>query len=69
MNYIAIELKGTTISGLSTRTTLGNTLRSLAYMYFYIEESGIENPWLNEDIFVIASGDDVVCFCHPRYSK
>lgn len=31
-----LEINGTTFSGLSTRTTLGNTLRSIAYMYYYI---------------------------------
>lgn len=35
-DYIYIEIDGTTFSGLSTRTTFGNTLRSIMYMYFYI---------------------------------
>lgn len=36
-DYIYIEIDGTTFSGLSTRTTFGNTLRSIMYMFFYIE--------------------------------
>jgi len=45
-DWIAIDIQGTTFSGLSTRTTLGNTFRSLCYMYWYIQDGlGIENPW------------------------
>lgn len=36
-NWIYLPLKGTTFSGHPTRTTLGNTLRSLFYMYYYLE--------------------------------
>jgi len=41
--YLATPLNGTTFSGHSTKTTLGNTLRSLFYMYYYIYKSGL--PW------------------------
>jgi hypothetical protein len=37
INYVYTEVTGTTFSGLSTRTTLGNTLRSLCYTYYYAE--------------------------------
>jgi hypothetical protein len=41
--YIArIVIKGTTFSGLSTRTTLGNTLRSIAYTFYYCLKAGIK---------------------------
>jgi hypothetical protein len=40
-NIARLEINGTTFSGLSTRTTLGNTLRSIAYMYYYIELAGV----------------------------
>jgi len=34
-DWIYLELEGTTLSGHATRTTLGNTLRSLCYAYWY----------------------------------
>lgn len=43
-----MPLYGTTFSGHPTRTTLGNTLRSLFYMWFYMEECGIMEPWIKE---------------------
>jgi hypothetical protein len=58
-------MEGTTFSGLSTRTTMGNTLRSLAYTWYYAEDAGIPHPWDNDKMFVMASGDDVVLFCDP----
>ena len=59
-SWLAIPIDGTTFSGHPTRTTLGNTLRSLCYMYYYLEEAGLEEPWINPSCFVIASGDDTV---------
>jgi hypothetical protein len=44
-NVLRIEIEGTTFSGLSTRTTLGNTLRSVAYMFYYAALAGIDDPW------------------------
>lgn len=35
-DYVHHVIQGTTFSGLSFRTTLGNTLRALAYVYYYI---------------------------------
>lgn len=64
-----MQIRGTTFSGLSTRTTLGNTLRSIAYMYYYLEEAGIRAPWNNPGIAVIASGDDTVCWVEPEYEN
>jgi hypothetical protein len=57
-------LKGTTFSGLSTKTTLGNTLRSLNYIYHYLIEANIsKTPWDDPRIFIMASGDDTSIFC------
>lgn len=68
-DYICVNLHGTTFSGHSTRTTLGNTLRSLFYAWWYIRAAGISNtPWNDSRIHVMASGDDVVILCHPDIS-
>jgi hypothetical protein len=68
--YIArLEIEGTTFSGLSTRTTLGNTLRSIAYVYYYAQLAGIEEPWKSNEIAVIASGDDTVAWVHPKWAN
>lgn len=62
-------MEGTTFSGLSTRTTLGNTLRSLMYFYFYMSDAGISRePWNDPNLFVMASGDDTVCFIKSHLS-
>lgn len=62
-NYIYNRIKGTTFSGHPTKTTLGNTYRSICYAYKYCEDAGLRNPWLYDDLIqVIASGDDVVVF-------
>ena len=64
-DWIFVELEGTTFSGHSTRTTLGNTLRSLMYAWYYLKKAGIKTPWASKDCYVIASGDDVVIFVRP----
>ncbi len=64
-----MPLKGTTFSGHPTRTTLGNTFRSLLYMYYYLERSGFKNPWLSKDCFVAAAGDDVVAWVPNKKAK
>lgn len=64
-NWFVLPLVGTTFSGHPTRTTLGNTLRSIAYSYYYMERAGILNPWNDEKVHVIASGDDVVFWVGP----
>lgn len=58
------------LSGHGIRTTLGNTLRSLAYAYYYIQYPYLNKhnrltqvstkPWDDERFFVMASGDDLV---------
>lgn len=59
-SWLAIPIDGTTFSGHPTRTTLGNTLRTICYMFYYMECAGIDNPWKNDDCFIAASGDDIV---------
>ena len=51
-NYIFNKINGTTFSGHPTKTTLGNTLRSVLYAYHYIERAGLKNPWKRKDLFV-----------------
>lgn len=65
-DWIFLELEGTTFSGHSTRTTLGNTIRTLMYAWYYQKCAGIsETPWDSDVIFTIASGDDCVMFIRP----
>lgn len=65
-DYIYVDIRGTTFSGLSTRTTFGNTFRSLAYIYYYLHTVGITEAWKDPRLLVIASGDDVVIFFSPE---
>jgi hypothetical protein len=66
-----VEISGTTFSGLSTKTTWGNTLRSLFYVWFYLATLVLKKgkPWDNDLFFAIASGDDVVVFCEPSLAE
>lgn len=66
-NWGAVPIRGTTFSGHPTKTTLGNTLRSLCYSYFYLEQAGLARPWDNPNCSVVASGDDVVIWVDPAY--
>lgn len=52
-HYPNFSIHGTTYSGHPTRTTLGNTLRSIAYYKYVMEEYGVEP-------LMMAAGDDVV---------
>lgn len=70
LDYIYFDVRGTTFSGLSTKTTLGNTLRSILYVYYYLVDSGISpEPWNDKRIFVIASGDDVAIWTRPELAE
>ena len=60
--WLAVPIVGTTFSGHPTKTTLGNTFRSLLYMYYYLIVCGVKTPWNSKQCFVWASGDDVVCW-------
>lgn len=70
-DFVHIHLYGVTVSGHATKTTLGGTLRSLMYAYYYCREAGVTEPWKpnNRKVFVIASGDDVNIFCNPKYTS
>lgn len=72
-DWIHFAIDGTTFSGLSFRTTLGNTLRAIFYAYYYMTHSGVpslrEKPWDSKEIFVMASGDDVVMWTAPDISE
>lgn len=68
---VAFYVRGTTYSGNPVRTTLGNTLRSIIYMYFYASEANLFNldDWKsttsvqpNCSFWCIASGDDTVAW-------
>jgi len=70
VDWVYMELTGTTFSGHSTKTTLGNTLRTLCYSWYYIMRSGVaQEPWNSERVFSIASGDDCVIFVAPEYAQ
>jgi len=65
-----LELEGTTFSGHSTKTTLGNTLRTLCYLWYYIKLAGLSStPWECALALAIAAGDDGVVFVHPKWTK
>lgn len=65
-DWIFLELQGTTFSGHSTKTTLGNTLRTLCYIWYYTMMAGVsDHPWDSDVTFAIASGDDGVSFVAP----
>lgn len=67
-DWFYLQLDGTTFSGHSTKTTLGNTIRTLLYAWYYQMCTGLEAPWDNKSVFTIASGDDCVIFVAPQYS-
>lgn len=65
---IKFNLTGTTFSGHPTLTTLGNTFRSLTYMWYALWSKNIEEPWKpNHVAHCIAAGDDSVAFIHTDY--
>lgn len=55
-DWLTFYINGTTFSGHPTRTTLGNTLRSLVYHAYMLHRANIDN------YFLAAAGDDVVCW-------
>jgi len=69
-DWVYFEIEGTTFSGHATRTTLGNTLRSLCYAWYYQMICGIsQTPWDSDLVFTMAAGDDVVMFVHPDWVR
>lgn len=58
---VCLTLEGSTFSGHPTLTTLGNTFRSLTYMWWYLEEAGLPDSWEeNQKVVCLAAGDDSV---------
>lgn len=57
-DWIEVGISGTTFSGQPVKTTLGNTLRSIAYHEYLCHVAGIAD----HEKYVIASGDDVCCW-------
>ena len=61
-----IEIEGTTFSGHPTRTTLGNSLRTLSYVAFLAYISGFHDlaeaiiMGTSELVYVYVAGDDVI---------
>lgn len=55
-------LTGTTFSGHPTRTTFGNTLRSILFMKFCASRANI--PWDARYINVRVAGDDIFICLH-----
>jgi hypothetical protein len=47
-------------------------MRAIFYAYYYMTHSGVESlrtaPWDSSEVFVIASGDDVVMWTKPYIS-
>jgi len=68
-DWVHFAIDGTTFSGLSFRTTLGNTLRAIFYAYYYMTYTQVPSlthePWNSKQVYVIASGDDVVMWTEP----
>lgn len=62
-NWVKLTIIGTTYSGHPTRTTLGNTLRSLGYHMFMLHEAKVEKS----QYFVVASGDDVCVWINSEH--
>jgi len=70
-------IEGTTYSGNPVRTTLGNTIRSILYMYFYAYKAGLFSieSWKNYRgkgvyemlCWCIASGDDTVMWVLKKH--
>lgn len=59
-NYLPVKLNGTTFSGHSFRTTVGNTLDSIFQAFYYLEQAGFREPWRDKRFQVRCSGDDTV---------
>lgn len=57
-----MEINGKTFSGHSFRTTIGNTLNSLIYMWDHLRMIGVSDPWKSDLVKVRAQGDDVIVF-------
>jgi hypothetical protein len=48
---------------------MGNTWRAMLYCFYYLENAGHIDPWAQDDLFTIVSGDDCVIFCDQNDTK
>lgn len=64
-DWIKLHLIGTTFSGHPTRTTLGNTIRSIIYHTYILKCAGVPE----DEYFVAASGDDVCVWIRRKWMK
>lgn len=58
-NWTCFKVDGTTYSGHPSKTTLGNTLRSIYYYRYISHKAGVRTK-------ILASGDDVVMTCERK---
>ena len=69
LGFGCYHIYGSTFSGHPTRTTLGNTLRSIFYYEFILHKAGLK---INKDgtslYRMLVSGDDVVMWIPPEYT-
>jgi hypothetical protein len=57
------NIRGTVLSGVANRTTLGNTLRVLSYIDYIAHKAGVpENCYRR-----LVSGDDALILMHPQW--
>lgn len=63
-DYLPFSFEGLTPSGDALTTTLGNTLRSIAYIWYYCRRCNID-PTDRSILTFYAAGDDVVIFGAP----
>lgn len=59
--FAAYDVNGTTFSGHPTKTTLGNTLRTLCYYRYALRHLS--------NVQMMASGDDIVCWLERKESQ
>lgn len=59
-DYLAFEFKATTPSGRASQTTVGNTLNSIFYAYYYMSKAGLPLDRQGIDYNIQACGDDTV---------
>lgn len=65
LTYLPVPLQGSTFSGHSTKTTLGNTLRSLMYCLWYSHKAGVGstlNDLRSRGVHIQVAGDDCAIF-------
>jgi len=70
-DWVCMVLNGTTFSGQSFRTTLGNSFRAFCYAYYYCFKTDLpqlREPWSNQEICIISAGDDTSLWSSERFA-